>query len=97
MVKKNRKLSTILAMDVVNYSSKMGEDDEGTLKLLAERRSIIEQHIKIHGGRIFNTAGDAFMIDFSSPIEAVKKEAAIWHEMTVIEEMMPVYLEYGLK
>ena len=30
-------------------------------------------------------------------IEALKKEAAIWHEMTVIEEMMPVYLEYGLK
>ena len=29
-------------------------------------------------------------------IEALKKEAEIWHEMTVIEEMMPVYLEYGL-
>ena len=30
-------------------------------------------------------------------VKALKKEAAIWHEMTVIEEMMPVYLEYGLK
>ena len=30
-------------------------------------------------------------------IEALKREAEIWHEMTVIEEMMPVYLEYGLK
>ena len=30
-------------------------------------------------------------------LDALKKEAAIWHEMTVIEEMMPVYLEYGLK
>ena len=30
-------------------------------------------------------------------LEALKREAAIWHEMTVIEEMMPVYLEYGLK
>ena len=29
-------------------------------------------------------------------IEALKKEAELWHEMTVIEEMMPVYLEYGL-
>jgi adenylate cyclase len=173
--KENRKLSTILAMDVVGYSSKMADDDEGTLKLLAERRLIIEKNTKNHGGRIFNTAGDAFMIDFTSPVEAVKaaikiqqeifhlnkdmiekkqlefrvginmgdviiegdnlfgdgvnvaarleaiappgriciseqvnsllnnkldalkKEAAIWHEMTVIEEMMPVYLEYGLK
>jgi len=30
-------------------------------------------------------------------LEALKNEAKIWHEMTVIEEMMPVYLEYGLK
>ena len=85
-MKKNRKLSTILAMDVVNYSSKMGEDDEGTLKLLAERRSIIEQHIKTHGGRIFNTAGDAFMIDFSSPIEAVKSAIKIQKEIFVLNK-----------
>ncbi len=44
--KENRKLSTILAMDVVGYSSKMADDDEGTLKLLAERRLIIEKHTK---------------------------------------------------
>ena len=37
--KENRKLSTILAMDVVDYSSKMA-DDQGTLQLLAERRLI---------------------------------------------------------
>ena len=45
--KKERKLSSILAMDVVSYSSKMAEDDEGTLKLLEERRVIIEKNIKI--------------------------------------------------
>ena len=52
MQKENRKLSTILAMDVVSYSSKMAKDDVGTLKLLAERRVITEKHIKTHGGRI---------------------------------------------
>ena len=79
--KKERKLSSILAMDVVSYSSKMAEDDEGTLKLLEERRVIIEKHIKTHGGRIFNTAGDAFMIDFSSPVEAVKAAIKIQKEI----------------
>ncbi len=80
--KENRKLSTILAMDVVGYSSKMADDDdEGTLKLLAERRLIIEKHTKNHGGRIFNTAGDAFMIDFSSPVEAVKAAIKIQQEI----------------
>ena len=68
-------------MDVVSYSSKMAEDDEGTLKLLEERRVIIEKNIKKHGGRIFNTAGDAFMIDFSSPLEAVKAAIKIQKEI----------------
>ena len=79
--KENRKLSTILAMDVVGYSSKMADDDEGTLQLLAERRLIIEKHTKSYGGRIFNTAGDAFMIDFSSPVEAVKAAIKIQQEI----------------
>ena len=78
---KERKLSSILAMDVVSYSSKMAEDDEGTLKLLEERRAIIEKNIKKHGGRIFNTAGDAFMIDFSSPLEAVRAAIKIQKEI----------------
>ncbi len=58
---KNIKLSSILAINVVNYFSKMRKDDEDTLKLLAERKAIIEQHIKTHSGRIFNTAGDVFL------------------------------------
>tara|TARA_B100000579_G_C22192570_1_gene559163 strand:+ start:182 stop:514 length:333 start_codon:yes stop_codon:yes gene_type:complete len=110
-------------MDVVNYSKKMAVDDEGTLKQLAVCKNIIEKTIASAEGRIFNTAGDAFMIEFSSPVQAVssaikiqketlnlnkeldkdntlakiKKGMEIWHEMTVYEEMMPVYLEYGLK
>ena len=59
-------------MDVVGYSSKIADDDEGTLKLLAERRLVIEKHTKSYWDRIFNRAGDAFMIDFSSPVESVK-------------------------
>ena len=86
--KENRKLSTILAMDVVGYSSKMADDDEGTLKLLAERRLIIEKNTKNYGGRIFNTAGDAFMIDFSSPVEAVKAAIKIQQEIFSLNKDM---------
>jgi len=83
---KKRKLSSILAMDVVSYSSKMADDDEGTLKLLEERKVIIEKHINDHGGRIFNTAGDAFMIDFSSPVDAVKAAIKIQKEIFQLNE-----------
>ena len=84
--KKNRTLLSILAMDVVSYSSKMADDDEGTLNLIEERKVILEKHIKDNGGRIFNTAGDAFMIDFSIPVEAVKAAIKIQKEIFQLNE-----------
>ena len=68
---RNRKLSTILAMDVVNYTAKMGANEEGTLEQLAACREIIQKAVANQQGRIFNTAGDAFMIEFASPVGAV--------------------------
>ncbi len=70
-----RKLAAILAMDVVDYSAKMSQDEQATLRQLKECREIIEKVVTSNKGRIFNTAGDAFMIEFASPVAAV--EAAI--------------------
>ena len=74
---RQRKLSTILAMDVVNYTAKMGLDEEGTLERLASCRTIIENSVKNQQGRIFNTAGDSFMIEFASPVGAVSSAIKI--------------------
>ena len=40
-----RKLAVILAMDVVNYSSKMDNDEEGTLQKLKKCSEIIKSII----------------------------------------------------
>ena len=40
--KENKKLSTIIAMEVVVYYSKIADDDKRALELLAEQRLIIE-------------------------------------------------------
>ena len=37
-----RKLTTIFASDVVGFSKMMGEDEVNTLKILKERRLVIE-------------------------------------------------------
>lgn len=66
-----RKMAAILAMDVVSYSEKMGRDEEGTLRHLRACREIIENVVTENRGRIFNTAGDAFMIEFSSAVSAI--------------------------
>ena len=80
---RERKLSTILAMDVVNYTAKMGEDEDGTLKQLAACRKIIENTVSNQRGRIFNTAGDAFMVEFSSAIGAVNAAINIQKQIKV--------------
>jgi len=68
-----RQLVAIVAADIAGYSRLMGADEEGTLaKLKAYRRELIEPGITRHHGRIVKTTGDGFLIEFSSPVEAVR-------------------------
>jgi adenylate cyclase len=67
-----RKLSAIFAADVEGYSSLMGRDEVGTLRLLTAYRVIIDRLIASHRGRIFNTAGDSLVADFASAVDAVQ-------------------------
>src|SRR5260370_14151033 len=51
----------------------MGADEEGTLaQLKACRRELIDPGIARHRGRIVKTTGDGILIEFSSPVEAVR-------------------------
>ena len=68
-----RKLTTILAADVVGYSRLMGADEVGTLAALkAHRRELIDSTIAAHGGRIVKTTGDGMLVEFPSVVEAVQ-------------------------
>ncbi|MGE4635063.1 MAG: adenylate/guanylate cyclase domain-containing protein [Arenicellales bacterium] len=69
--KSERKVTVILATDVVGYSSMMEENEDQTLKNLKACRNIIEGLINEHHGRIFNTAGDSVLAEFQSAVEAV--------------------------
>ena len=66
-----RKLAAILAADVVGFSLKMGENEDRTLKNLKACRSITDESIKTHHGRIFTTAGDSVIAEFASPVDAI--------------------------
>lgn len=68
-----RSLAAIVAADVAGFSRLIGEDEEGTLAALrALRRDVVEPLLAAHGGRIANTAGDSYLLDFSSTVEAVR-------------------------
>jgi len=64
--KVERKVTVILATDVVGYSTKMEKNEDQTLQTLKACRAIIEELIGEHRGRIFNTAGDSVLAEFPS-------------------------------
>ena len=78
-----RRLTTILAADVAGYSALMASDEEATVRTLRAYREIIDKLIARHDGRIFNTAGDAVLAEFSSAVEAVRCAITIQDELRV--------------
>ena len=68
-----RRLAAVLAADVVGYSDLMSKDEEGTLSRLRDlRRQVIEPRIRTHHGRLVKTIGDGFLVEFASPVDAVR-------------------------
>ncbi|WP_085044189.1 adenylate/guanylate cyclase domain-containing protein [Ensifer aridi] len=68
-----RRLAVILAADVAGYSRLMESDEEGTHERLQTMlRDVVRPTVEGHKGRIFKTAGDGFLAEFASAIEAVR-------------------------
>lgn len=79
-----RRLTAILAADVVGYTRLMGEDEVGTLqRLTALREGILEPLIANHRGRVVKLMGDGLLVEFASLVDAVSC-AVKWQ--TAVEE-----------
>lgn len=67
-----RRLSAILAADVVGYSRLMGEHETETLVALrAHRDELVSPKVAQHGGRIVKLMGDGLLAEFPSAVAAV--------------------------
>jgi class 3 adenylate cyclase len=68
-----RRLSVILAADVVGYSALMEQDEAGTFnRLRSHRKELFEPEIEKHHGRIFKLTGDGLFAEFTSVVDAVE-------------------------
>jgi adenylate cyclase len=68
-----RRLTTIMAIDVVGYSRLMSEDEAGTLAALRDlRRTVVDPLVSQFGGRIFKLMGDGALIEFQSVLNAIQ-------------------------
>ena len=67
-----RRLTAILAADVVGYSRLMTIDEGGTLTALKSlRKNLVDPKISEHNGRIFKLTGDGMLVEFPSVVSAV--------------------------
>ena len=72
-----RKLTTILAAEVVEYSKMIAVDGVNTLEPLKQNRSLIDNLIEEYLGSIFWSAGHSLIAHFDSPVRVT--ESAIQH------------------
>jgi adenylate cyclase len=87
-----RRLAAILAADVVGFSALMGRDEEGTLaQVKSLRREVIDPKVKEHHGRVFKTTGDGFLVEFASPVEAVRCAVGIHEALAMNAAQEPSY------
>ena len=67
-----RRLTTILAADVVGYSRLMADDESGTLaSLKAHRTEIMDPKTADYGGRVVKLMGDGTLMEFGSVVDSV--------------------------
>src|SRR5437588_2376270 len=67
-----RRLTAILAADVVGYSRLMGANESGTLTALDTLRTdLLDPKISEHQGRIVKLTGDGMLVEFPSGVNAV--------------------------
>ncbi len=79
--KTKRKLVAVVHADVKGYSRMMGEDDEYTVQTLASNRQEMYRLVELHEGQVRDTAGDGFLVEFSSVVDAVKFSVEFQREM----------------
>jgi adenylate cyclase len=77
-----RRLTAILAADVVGYSRLMGANESGTVAALkALRADFIDGKIAEHQGRIVKLTGDGMLVEFPSVVNAVACAAEVQRGM----------------
>ena len=79
-----RRLSGILAGDVVGYSRLMEENEADTFnRVRLQRTELFEPKIVEHRGRIFKLMGDGLLAEFASVVDAVECAASLQREMAI--------------
>ena len=90
-----RRLAAILAADVVGYSALMQRAEEATYAEFERlKRELIEPSLSRHEGRLIKTTGDGALVEFASPLAAIRCAVEIQDHLAAGSS--PLRLRVGL-
>lgn len=90
-----RRLSAILAADVVGYSRLIARDETKALAALrAVRNELLTPSFDEHGGRIVKLMGDGLLVEFSSAVEALR--CAMQIQTNMVSSTLGITLRIGV-
>ena len=73
-----RRLSAILAADVVGYSGMVERDEAGTVgRMMTLQVDLLQPLINDGGGRVVKLMGDGLLVEYASAVDAVRSAMAI--------------------
>lgn len=82
-----RKLTTILAVDIVGFSRLMAVDEVGTLALVKKhRKEIFDPKVIVYRGRVVKLMGDGILMEFGSVVDAVAFAVDVQQTLALINE-----------
>jgi TolB-like protein/class 3 adenylate cyclase/Tfp pilus assembly protein PilF len=84
-----RKLSGILSADAVGYSRLMQDDEESTIRTLADSKELMAQLVKQYRGRVVDAPGDNLLAEFGSVVDAAECAVKIQQELKTKNAELP--------
>lgn len=95
-----RKLAVIMLTDMVGYSALTDTDEGAALNILDKHNSLIRSFVHRHGGHEIKTIGDAFLVEFSSVLEAIRCATEIQNTLaeynSTVDKTKQFWLRIGI-
>jgi adenylate cyclase len=85
-----RKLAAIMFTDMVGYSALAQRNEALALELLEEHRALLRPIFPKFNGREVETAGDAFLVEFASALEATRCAVEIQRTLSERNQAQPL-------
>lgn len=93
-----RKTASIMVTDLVGYSAMMEKAEVEAARRVMAMQSLIRDKANEFGGRVFNTAGDAALVEFDSAVESVRCASEVQTALAAgnTHDGAPLSMRFGL-